>query len=71
VSDRSDRRPAAQGRVQGGRRPVGLVEAADVGAGRDDLVDAAPEHARRIVGVLVDGLRCGAGQGRPHYPAAR
>ena len=30
-----------------------------------------PEHARRIVGVLVDGLRCGAGQGRPHYPAAR
>jgi hypothetical protein len=30
-----------------------------------------PEHAGRIVGVLLDGLRCGAGQGRPHYPAAR
>jgi hypothetical protein len=23
-----------------------------------------PEHGRRIVGVLVDGLRCGGGKGR-------
>jgi hypothetical protein len=30
---------AAQARVQQGRGQIGLVERADVGAGRDDLVD--------------------------------
>ncbi|WP_255621739.1 TetR/AcrR family transcriptional regulator [Pseudonocardia sp. DSM 110487] len=54
---------AAEGAIRG-----------DIGA--EDLLHAiaqlcqpvpgrGPEHSRRIVGVLVDGLRCGGGQGPP------
>jgi RNA polymerase sigma-70 factor, ECF subfamily len=38
-------RPAAQARVQQGRGQVGLVERADVGAGRYDLVDPVEDLA--------------------------
>ena len=60
---------AAEGTVRGDVEAQDLLYA--VAQLCQPVPGRGPERSRRIVGVLVDGLRCGAGQGRPHYPAAR
>ena len=54
--------PTAQARVQQGRWQVRLVKRADVGAGRDDLVDLVEgiAYSQRMVTLLIDGLRYAA-----------
>jgi hypothetical protein len=59
--------PAAQVRAPQGRGRVGHVERADVGAGRNDLVDLVED----MVALLIDGLRYGAGTCRSAPEATR
>ena len=64
--------PAAEGRLLEGRGQVGHVEGTDIGTGRDDLVDPVEDlvgdardqgvaYSQRMVALLIDGLRYGAG----------